>query len=55
MKKITHKKGAIEYIPDEKEQAIKDKHSGKKKDADFTQKELNELTVELARRGGLIK
>jgi len=54
MKKITHKSGAIENIPDEKEQASKNKYSGKKKDDDFTQKELNELTVELAKRANLI-
>jgi len=54
MKKITHSSGAIEMIPDEKEQASKDKYKGKKKESDFTQKELNGLTIELAKRANLI-
>ncbi len=55
MKKIIHKTGAIEYLPNEKEQTSRDKYKDKKKESDFTQKQLNELTVELARRAGLIK
>ena len=54
MRKITHTNGSIEYVPDEKEQESKDKHSGKKKESDFTQKEINELTIDLARRANLI-
>jgi len=54
MKKINHKSGAIENVADDTEQASKEKYKDKKKDTDFTQKELNELTVELARRALLI-
>lgn len=53
MKKITYKSGAVEYVPDESEQKIKDKYQGKKA-KDLTDSQVKELVYELAKRANLI-
>jgi len=58
MKRIKLKSGAYEKVHDDQDKTEKDsvdKNKDKKKESDFTQKELNELTVILARRQGLIE
>ena len=53
MKRIKHPSGAYEFVPDEKEQASKDKYKGKKA-KDLTDAQIKELVYELAKRAGLV-
>jgi hypothetical protein len=54
MQQVRLQSGAIEYVPDATEQAIIDESAGKT-DADYTQAELNALTLRLARDARIIK
>jgi len=54
MRKITHKNGTIEFVPDEQEQASKDKLKTKKKGSDLSSAEVKDLVYELAKRANLI-
>ena len=58
MRKIKHKSGAYEKVADPNDVVEADslkKLKDKKKESDFSQKEINELVVLLAKERGLIE
>lgn len=52
--RIIKQNGAIEFVPTNEEKDIKIKYKGKKKPADFTQEEINELVIKMAKKNNLI-
>ena len=52
--RIIKQNGAIEFVPTKEEKESRDKHAGKKKAADFTQNEINELVVAIAKKLNLL-
>lgn len=54
MRKITLPNGAIQWIDTEEEKTSKKKYKAKKKPADLTNKDLQELVYELAKRANLL-
>lgn len=53
-KKIIHTSGAVEFVDTDEEKEAKVKHQGKKKSKDFSQEEINDLTIQLAKMANLI-